>query len=127
MTNSLDTKEGCRAMVTSDKRNATLIAVVLAGLMFLYLPARGADDATVKLYQTKCTACHGADGSGDTPVGKVLMIKDFRDPTVQKMSDADLTTLIAKGKNKMPANESSLKPDQIKSLVAYVRELSQKK
>jgi mono/diheme cytochrome c family protein len=95
--------------------------------MLLGASARAADDATVKLYQTKCSACHGADGSGDTPVGKALKLKDIREPDAQKASDADLTTLIAKGKDKMPANEKTLKPEQIKSLVAYVRELAQKK
>ena len=81
----------------------------------------------MKLYQTKCAACHAADGSGNTTVGKVLKLRDIRDPEVQKMSDEDLTTLIAKGKDKMPANEKALKPEQIKSLVAYVRELAEKK
>ena len=100
---------------------------VLGGLLLCVSPARGADDATVKLYQTKCAACHAADGSGNTTVGKALKLKDIRDPEAQKVSDADLTTLIAKGKEKMPANEKALKPEQIKSLVAYVRELSQKK
>ena len=42
------------------------------------------------------------------------------------MSDAALTTLIAKGKDKMPGSEKTLKPDQIKSLVVYVRELAGK-
>jgi mono/diheme cytochrome c family protein len=88
--------------------------------------AHAADDATVKLYQSKCSACHGADGSGNTTVGKALKLKDIRDPEVQKESDADLTTLIAKGKDKMPGNEKTLKPDQIKALVGYVRELSKK-
>ena len=32
---------------------------------------------------------------------------------------------IAKGKDKMPAQEKALKPEQIKALVAYVRELGQ--
>jgi mono/diheme cytochrome c family protein len=100
---------------------------VLGGLLLGASQARGADDATVKLYQTKCSACHGADGSGNTVVGKALKLKDIRDPEVQKTSDADLTTLIAKGKDKMPANEKTLKPEQIKSLVAYVRELAKKK
>jgi mono/diheme cytochrome c family protein len=35
--------------------------------------------------------------------------------------------IIAKGKNKMPAYEKSLKPDEIKTLAAYVRELGSKK
>ena len=29
-----------------------------------------AQDAGVALYKTKCAACHGADGKGDTAVGK---------------------------------------------------------
>ena len=100
---------------------------VILGPLFVVAAAQAADDATVKLYQTKCAACHGADGSGNTAVGKALMLRDIRDPEVQKMSDADLATLYAKGKGKMPANEKSLKPDQIQALVAYTRELATKK
>ena len=74
-----------------------------------------------------CAACHAADGSGNTTVGKALKLRDIRVPEAQTISDADLTTLIAKGKDKMPANEKSLKPEQIKALVAYTRELAQKK
>lgn len=89
------------------------------------LPAR-ADDASAKLYQGKCVACHGADGSGNTPGGKALKVVPFSDPDVQKQSDADLATIIAKGRNKMPAYENSLKADEINKLVAYVRELGKK-
>jgi mono/diheme cytochrome c family protein len=96
-------------------------------LVFFLGAAARADDAAAKLYQTKCVACHAADGSGNTTVGKALMIKDLRDPDVQKQSDADLTAIIAKGKNKMPAYEKTLKPDEITSLVAYVRGLATKK
>jgi mono/diheme cytochrome c family protein len=85
-----------------------------------------ADDASAKLYQMKCVACHGADGVGNTTVGKALKITDFHDPAVQKMSDADLTAIVASGKNKMPAYEKTLKPEEIKGLVAYVRELGKK-
>ena len=107
-------------------RKSSLLMAVLCSLLPL-AAARAADDATVKLYGTKCASCHGADGAGTTTVGKVLKLKDIRDPEVQKISDADMTTLIAKGKDKMPANEKALKPEQIKALVAYVRELAQKK
>ncbi len=99
---------------------------VLALALVLGVSAR-ADDASAKLYKTKCAGCHGADGVGATTVGKALKITDFHDPDVQKMSDADLATIVAKGKNKMPAYEKTLKPDEIKGLVAYVRELGGKK
>ena len=102
-----------------------VVVLALCGVLGA-LPASAADEATVKLYQTKCAACHGADGSGNTTVGKALKLRDIRDPEVQMISDADLTTLIAKGKDKMPANEKSLKPEQIKALVDYTRELAKK-
>jgi mono/diheme cytochrome c family protein len=98
-----------------------------AGLLIGASQSHAADDATLKLYQAKCSACHGADGSGNTTVGKALKLADIRSPEAQKMSDADIATLIAKGKDKMPANEKTLKPEQIKSLAGYVRELAQKK
>jgi mono/diheme cytochrome c family protein len=96
-------------------------------LLLLAVSARGADEATIKLYQAKCASCHAADGSGTTVVGKALKLRDIRDPEVQKISDADLTTLIAKGKEKMPGIEKSATAEQIKALVAYTRELAQKK
>jgi mono/diheme cytochrome c family protein len=104
-----------------------LAAGILLSPLLVASATQAADDATVKLFQTKCAACHGPDGSGNTPVGKALMLKDIRDPEVQKMSDVDLATLYAKGKGKMPASEKSLKPDQIQALVAYTRELAAKK
>jgi mono/diheme cytochrome c family protein len=45
---------------------------------------------------------------------------------VQSESDADLTQIIAKGKNKMPGYEKSLKPDEIKALAGYVRDMGKK-
>jgi cytochrome c6 len=98
----------------------------LALALLLGVSAR-ADDASTKLYGAKCAGCHGADGVGATAAGKALKVTDFHDPDVQKMSDADLTTIIAMGKNKMPAYGKTLKPDEIKGLVAYVHELGGKK
>lgn len=74
------------------------------------------------LYKAKCVACHAADGTGSA-VGKKIGAHDFRSPDVQKESDADLTSAIAKGRNKMPAYEKSLQADEIKALVAYIRTL----
>jgi mono/diheme cytochrome c family protein len=86
-----------------------------------------ADTTAESTYKAKCAACHGPDGSGDTAVGKQLGTHDFRSTEVQKMSDEELTEILTKGKNKMPAYEKSLKPDEIKGLVAYIRSLAPKK
>jgi mono/diheme cytochrome c family protein len=40
---------------------------------------------------------------------------------VQKQSDAELATIIAKGKGRMPAQEGKLSRDQINDLVKYIR------
>jgi mono/diheme cytochrome c family protein len=77
-------------------------------------------------YKTKCAMCHGADGKGDTPAGKKMGAHDFASDMVQKQSDAELAQIISKGKNKMPAYGSKLKPEEIKDLVSYVRKLVNK-
>ncbi len=88
--------------------------------------ARAQDNAE-KLYKAKCAACHADKGSGDTVMGKKLGAHDFRGADVQKLSDADLSKAIAKGKNKMPGYEKTLKADEIQGLVAHIRELAKKK
>ena len=42
----------------------------------------------------------------------------------QKQTDAELTGIITNGKNKMPAYGKTLKADDIKGLVAYIRSLA---
>jgi cytochrome c6 len=85
----------------------------------------GAQDAGA-LYKTKCAACHGADGKGDTAVGKTNKIRDLSSAEVQQQSDADLTAVITNGKGKMPAYGKGLKADQVKDLVTFIRSLAKK-
>jgi len=105
-------------------RSVLLVSIVVVMAALGSLPVRAQDTAT--LYKTKCAACHAADGSGNTVVGKQLQMKAFNDPDVAKMSDADLTMIIVNGKNKMPMYGKTLKPDEVKGLVAYTRELAKK-
>ncbi len=100
--------------------------VVSAVIALMATPAANADDMAA-LYKSKCASCHAADGSGSTPMGKKLNARDVRSPEVQKQTDAQLTEITAKGKNKMPAYEKKLTAEQIKELVAYMRELGKKK
>jgi cytochrome c6 len=80
-----------------------------------------------KSYQTNCVSCHAADGSGSSSTGKALKAQDLRSANVQKQTDADLAAVISKGKGKMPAFGAKLKPDEIKQMIAYVRELAKAK
>ena len=100
-----------------------LTGAVLAGIGFLSTSAR-ADEKSAALYKQKCTACHGVDGKGETATGKAMKVRSFADPEVAKLTDDELAGAIEKGKGKMPAYGKSLKPDEIKAIVAYVRSLA---
>ena len=95
---------------------ATALAVVLA----LPLSMHG-QNASETIFKSKCAACHGADGTGSA-MGKKMGAHDFTTADVQKTSDAELTDTITNGKNKMP-KYGSLKPEEIKGLVAHIRTL----
>src|SRR5689334_3245638 len=98
-----------------------LVTVLLA---FVLVPATfGFAQDAATLYKSKCAACHGADGAGNTTMGKKLGVKDFRSPEVSKLTDAELFDITKKGKNKMPSYDQKLTDDQIKDLVKYVRSL----
>jgi cytochrome c553 len=84
----------------NEKENAlitlltAIVIVVVAVTASTPLPAQ---DGPI-LFKTKCAMCYGADGKGETPMGKKLNIRDLGSPEVQKQTDAELTTIISKGK-----------------------------
>jgi cytochrome c6 len=112
--------------MNGEKPKFVLGVLMTAVFLFLGVPLAHGDEATSKLYGSKCAMCHGPDGKGDTPAGKANKIVDLTSADVQKRSDEDLAETITKGKNKMPAYGKSLKPDQISGLVAYIRSLGKK-
>src|SRR5919109_2381825 len=97
----------------------------MAVLMFalLFATSSFAADTGADLYKAKCASCHGASGAGDTAIGKNLKLKDLSSAEVQKQSDAELATIVEKGKKPMPAYEGKLTKDQIQELVKYIRTL----
>lgn len=98
----------------------------MAAALCLFSSVAVAQNQGTTLFQSHCEMCHGADGTG-TPTGKALKVVDLHDPAVMKASDADLATIIRKGKNMMPAFGDRLTSPQIDSLVSYIRELQKKK
>ncbi len=77
-------------------------------------------------YDKVCAKCHGADGKGDTKMGKKLGIKDLTDAKIQgNFTDDKAFKAVKEGikdgeKTLMKAAEE-LTDDQIKALVAQVR------
>jgi cytochrome c6 len=98
---------------------ALLLGVSFGALM---LPS-GAQADGGALFKGKCAACHGADGKGDTGMGRMFKIRDLGSADVQKQSNEELTKIISDGKGKMPSYSKSLKADEIKELVGFIRTL----
>jgi mono/diheme cytochrome c family protein len=109
--------------IDTTKVMSTAFALILLGVSAY---AARADEPGEQLYKTKCAACHGGDGKGETAFGKTNKLRDLGSAEVQKQSDGELTGIITSGKNKMPTYGKSLKPDQIKDLVAYMRSFAKK-
>lgn len=116
-------------MNSSVKRSASIVlAFLLVAMAAIFMSSSEAtgspagDGATV--FKAKCAPCHGADGSGNTTMGKKLIVRDLRSAQVQGQSDAQLTAVISKGKGKMPPYEKSLNQQQVQELVAFIRKLA---
>src|SRR5438094_133509 len=56
-------------------------ALFVAILALSAAPALAGDAKAI--YEKDCAKCHGADGKGDTKMGKKLGAKDYTDPKVQ--------------------------------------------
>jgi cytochrome c6 len=106
------------------RSNKRLITASLLTIITLVTPAAFAGSA--EIFKAKCASCHGADGAGQTAVGKSMKIRDLGSAEVQKQSDADLQKVITDGKGKMPAYKAKLSQADISSLVAFIRGVAKK-
>jgi mono/diheme cytochrome c family protein len=96
---------------------ATVIAIAVVFVLSLSAQAQNASET---LYKSKCATCHGADGTGSA-MGTKMGAHDLTTAAAQGMSDTEFTDIITNGKDKMPKYGASLKPEDIKGLVAYIR------
>jgi cytochrome c553 len=100
---------------------AFLIAVLAVPTL-----AVSAGDAKA-LYEKDCAKCHGADGKGETKMGKKLGAKDYTDPKVQAALTDEGAFKATKEGLKDKEGKVLMKPaegtsdDDIKGLVAYMR------
>jgi cytochrome c6 len=83
----------------------------------------GKSSSGASIFKSKCALCHGADGSGATPLGKQLQAANLRSKDVQKRSDADMYRIIHDGQANMPAFADQLSNEEISQLIRYIRAL----
>lgn len=106
-----------------------ILRSLLRGVLGVAIPlflcfSLSAQETGEAVFKAKCAMCHGPDAAGKTPMGQSLKIPDLHSEQVQKMTEAELKAVIAKGKNKMPGCEGKLNKEQIEKLVAYIRALA---
>ncbi len=102
---------------------AVIFSAVLTGACLLISPANAQANHAKSNYDTKCAVCHAKDGSGKTPMGKKMGLRDLRSKAVQKIPDKEIYDIIAKGKGAMPGYADQLRKEEMEGLVKFIREL----
>ena len=99
-----------------------------SGLVFLASSALSLAAPVAENWENHCTKCHGADGKGQTKVGKKLGVLDYTNAADQaKFTDEQATKAIVEGardkagKERMKGYQDELSPQEIKELVTMVR------
>jgi mono/diheme cytochrome c family protein len=104
----------------------TIVGLMLVGMAANLLSA--ADHPSKKLFDTKCASCHGKDLKGNATMAKAFKVEpaklDLTSAESTGKKDDQLIAITSKGAGKMPAYEKSLKADEIKGLVSYIRSVA---
>jgi cytochrome c6 len=77
--------------------------------------------AGAAIFKNKCVLCHGADGTGNTPLGKQLQAANLHSKAVQSRTDEELHTVVHDGQTNMPPFGEQLTDDEIVQVIQYVR------
>lgn len=99
--------------------------IVAAAVCMMAAGVASAQDSKA-LYETNCKKCHGAEGKGDTVMGKKNGAKDYSDPKVQDALKDDvafksLKEGLKKDDKTLMQPVKDMTDDQIKDLVKYMR------
>jgi mono/diheme cytochrome c family protein len=119
------------------KRGFLITSTVLLGALLLFesgataLQRRKIRRAAARpkaedLFRSNCARCHGADGRGDTPLGKLYKAPDFTDrewwrENAGMTRTRSLVSIVTRGKAGMPAFGRKLNRSEISALVKYMR------
>jgi mono/diheme cytochrome c family protein len=104
--------------MTKSVRSQVVLALVvaLAGTVGF---AQSSGEAT---YKAKCQSCHGATGTPNPGIAKMMGVKPVSDPDIKKLTVDQMIAAVKNGKNKMKPI-AGLTDAQIKDAVVYYRGL----
>jgi mono/diheme cytochrome c family protein len=69
----------------------------------------------IAVYNSYCTACHGADGK--------LKLAGAKDLTVSTLTPEQVKSLLKNGKNAMPKFKTVLSPEELDAVIQHSLEL----
>jgi len=119
LSDALSSSESNAPLGSGHRSRPALALIALTILSSTYSLA----DSGADIYKAKCSACHAADGSGNTMLGKNMKLRPLGSPDVQRQSDNELAVIISGGRSKMPPYDRKLSKDQIDDVVKYIRSL----
>ena len=99
--------------MTKSLRSHLVLAVVIS-----LASAAGFAEAGDATYKAKCASCHGATGTPSAGMAKMMGIKPASDPDIQKLTVAEISTVVKSGKGKMKPI-AGLSDEQIKDVSTY--------
>lgn len=107
-----------------------LFLIIFVGAIVTSASAAGKGNAEAgkKVYDAKCTLCHGASGKGDGPAGASTNPKatNFAEKAKMTKSDDELFKIISDGSKgtTMMGYAGSISEQDRWNLIAYIRSLS---
>ena len=109
-------------------KHLATVLVITAPVLMLSFPNQSDAIGTVRsngsdIFRTRCSICHGVDGSGNTDWGKKLKAPDLRSGDVEKLTDDELVEIITHGRGAMPAFKKKLTRDSIQQVISHLRNL----
>jgi mono/diheme cytochrome c family protein len=103
-----------------------LISTIVAGALASSTGFAADAKAGAAVYDKSCKTCHGADGTPNASVAKMMKVemKDLKSSEVQLMGDDELKKIVTEGKGKMKpaAGVTGAAADNV---LAYVKSLKQ--
>lgn len=103
--------------MTKSMRSKAVLAAALSLACTMSFAQAG--EAT---YKAKCQSCHGASGTPNPGIAKLMGVKPVSDPDVKKLTVAQIESVIKDGKGKMKP-VAGLSDTQIKEVAAYFKTL----
>ena len=112
-------------MKKSSKGIVGILLCISLGVIFSVAVAFAADAKAGEAAYTKaCKSCHGADGTPNANIAKMMKVemKDLKAPEVQSMSTDEIKKIITSGLGKMKGI-SSVKGSAVDDVAAYVKSM----